>query len=365
MADEKTVYIGLGSNLGDRQKNIRDALKILSDTDGVKVERNSEIIETIPLAGQDQPKYLNTVAEFTTTLTARQLHKKIIDIEIAFGRSRNVKWAPRMMDIDIIFFSDEVINQPSLIVPHPQMHLRTFVLKGICELNSGLEHPAMKVSVSELLSRLNGRDFIPDSNRCQLVCVAGIIGAGKTTLAQKITQLLNCELLLEPYDKNPFLPAVYAGKTELALDSQLFFLTHRVEQLNTGELEKGRIYVTDYIFDKELIYANLQLDKHQLELYLKLYNKLKTEISQPVLVIYLTDTEQNCLERIHKRNRPYEQKIEVSFLQALKNGFDSLFEKWDKSPVIRLESTGLDYRDESIFIQLVNQIKYYIDIKST
>jgi deoxyadenosine/deoxycytidine kinase len=223
----------------------------------------------------------------------------------------------------------------------------------------------LNVTVSELASRLNSSSFVPVSDRPYLVSVAGLIGVGKTTLARKLSSMLDCPLLLEPYDKNPFLPEVYAGNTILALDSQLFFLLHRVEQLNKDFLEREKIYVTDYVFDKELIYANLVLNKLQLELYYKLYNKLHPEVSRPVLVIYLTDSEQNCLERIHRRNRPYEQKIELSFLRALKAGYDKLFDNWDKCPVIRIKAEKLDYKNDSFFNQLINQVKYYIDVKTT
>ena len=362
---KKTVYIGLGSNLGDRQENIENVLKILSETEGIELVRKAEMIETIPLAGQEQPGYLNTVAELKTSLTARELLKKTGDIEASMGRTRKVRWAPRTIDIDLLLFADEIIKRSGLIVPHPQMHLRTFVLKGLCELNGELKHPVMKVSVVELLNRLNGRDFIPREDRPQLVCVAGVIGVGKTTLADKLSKLLNCPLLREPYDKNPFMPDVYAGRKELALDSQLFFLTHRVEQLNQEALKQGRIYVTDYVFDKEIIYALLLLNEQQLELYNKLYDKLKPAVSRPVLVIYLLDSEENCLERIHKRNRPYEQQIEMSFLSGLKAGYDRLFREWDKCPVIRISADKLDYKDENFFNQLINQIKCYINVKST
>ena len=224
MNESKIAYIGIGSNLGDRKKNIDNALKMLTQTDGIQPLRTSDIIETNPLAGVEQPRYLNTVAELTTALSAQNFHKKISGIETALGRTRNVKWSPRTIDLDLLFFGDEIIKETNLVVPHPQMHLRTFVLSGLCQLNPALVHPVMKVDVSTLANRLNNTDFIPDSEVGQLVSIAGLIGSGKTTLANKLSQVLDCPIILEPYDQNPYLPEVYAGKKELALDSQLFFL---------------------------------------------------------------------------------------------------------------------------------------------
>lgn len=365
MTNVKTVYIGLGSNLGDRKQNIDKALEILAQTDNIKLLRVSELIETTPLAGNEQPNYLNTVAEIQTTLSAQQIHSKTLAIEAGLGRTRNVKWSPRTIDLDILFFGDEIINQPSLTIPHPQLHLRSFVLKGLSELNPVLEHPVMKVSVQQLLSRLNGCDFIPDADSPKLISVAGIIGVGKTTLAQRLASLLDGTLLLEPYDKNPFMPDVYAGKTDLALDSQLFFLTHRLEQLAPDALQNHKAFITDYIFDKELIYANRQLNQTQLELYHKIYNSFVSKVSAPVLVIYLTDTAQNCLDRIHRRNRRYEQGIELTFLDALNSDYQQLFSEWKTSPVIRIDASQLDYENDSYFEHLTKQIKCYIDVKAT
>lgn len=364
MQNSVTAYVGLGSNLGDRQKNINDAIKMLTETEGIELLRTSDIIETKPLAEPAQPNYLNNVVEIKTDLSAQVLHEKTLAIEAALGRTRNLKWSPRTIDLDILFFGDQIINQPNLTIPHHQMHLRTFVLKGLSQLNPQLRHPVLNVSVTELLARLNDSDFLPDPGRAKLISIAGIIGVGKTTLANKLAELLNCTLLLEPYDKNPFMPDVYAGKTDFALDSQLFFLTHRIKQLNSDALQKQKTYVTDYIFDKELIYANRQLNKIQLELYNGIYSSLTSKVTTPMLVIYLTDTPENCLERIHKRNRPYEQEIQLTFLDALYNDYQRLFGEWKTSPVIKIKASKLDYDNNSYFEHLTNQINCYTGVQA-
>lgn len=367
-----TAYIGLGSNLGDREKTIKIALEMLAKADNVELVRVSRLVETAPLGDIEQPKYINGVAEIKTSLGATALHKILVDIESSLGRVRLVrhslggkeKWSSRIIDMDLLLFGEEIINSPDLTVPHPQMHLRSFVLKGFCELNGKLPHPVLKESMKKLAGWLSGGDFVLNPNLPQLVNVAGVIGVGKTTLAKKLSNLLGCKLLLEPYDANPFLADVYAGKKELALDSQLFFLTSRIEQLNHNTLTAGQIAVSDYIFYKELIYAGLTLTAEQLKLYKKIYQPSVSKIVEPVLVIYLRDSTQNCLQRIHKRNRPYEQKIKLQFLEALRCGYEQLFGNWKTSPLICLSMSDFNYMDAANIEHLANQIRSYVAVKT-
>jgi 2-amino-4-hydroxy-6-hydroxymethyldihydropteridine diphosphokinase len=354
------AYIGLGSNLGDRKGFIHKALKMLAETKNIEVARVSDLIETAPLGGANQPKYLNAVAQIKTALTAEDLHKILVNIETSLGRTRKEKWSSRTIDLDLLLFGEEIINSPDLTVPHPQVHLRSFVLKGLRELNRELVHPVLKESIDELALRLNGADFVINGEQPQLVSVAGIIGVGKTTLAKKLSNILDCKCILEAYDKNPYLPDVYAGKKELALDSQLFFLTSRVEQLNCNAMDNGQIAISDYVFDKELIYAQRLLNAEQLALYYKIHKQIISDVVSPVLVIYLTDSVQNCLERIHRRNRPYEQKIQPQFLDSLSCGHEKLFADWKKCPVIRLSMSKFDYMQDGNIQYLANQIRSYI-----
>ncbi|MBN1803844.1 MAG: 2-amino-4-hydroxy-6-hydroxymethyldihydropteridine diphosphokinase [Sedimentisphaerales bacterium] len=355
-----TAYIGLGSNLGDRQNNISSALEMLAQVPNIEVIRASEPIETEPLGRLDQPKYLNAVAELQTTLSPDDLLKRLVVIETSLGRKRMEKWSSRTIDLDILLYGADIVVSPHLTIPHSQTHLRSFVLEGLCRLDGNLIHPLLKESANELYRRLNGCDFTFDFGLPQLVSIAGVIGVGKTTLAKKIADRLGCTMLPEPYDTNPYMPDVYAGRKELALDSQLYFLTERVEQLNNNKLEKGNVYISDYIFDKELIYSRQTLNSEQLTLYNKIYRTSNSRITRPVLVIYLTDSPENCLERIHKRNRPYEQKIELRFLKILDAEYKQLFNNWKVCPVIRKKTSDLDYTKVENIENLAEQIKYYI-----
>jgi deoxyguanosine kinase len=351
---EQTAYIGLGSNLGDRKNYIDEALKRINEAENIKLAGVSDVIETIALASTEQPKFLNAVAELKTTLSATDLYKALSVIETELGRTRHGHWWPRTIDLDLLLFGKEIIESPGLTIPHPQMHLRTFVLKGLCQLNGELPHPVMNITFNELNARLNGCDFALDPEKPQLISIAGVIGVGKTTLAKKLANRLDCEVILEPYDKNPFLADVYAGEKKLALDSELFFLTERAKQLNTDRLKSGQICFSDYVFGKEIFYAGHLLDARQLDLFNEIRPQFAGQVAAPVLVIYMRDPPQNCLERIRSRNRPYEQKIELQFLQTLDYDYEQLFKNFKSCPVIRIStSQGADVE----FV--VDQIKYY------
>jgi len=360
MTEPTTAYIAIGSNLGDRHRFIESALNMLAENDDIEVVRAGTVNETEPLAAPDQPKYLNTVAELKTTLTAEGLYSTLVKVETCLGRQRSGKWAPRTVDLDILLFGQDVINLPDLIVPHPQMHIRSFVLSSLCELDSGLLHPVLQESVDELSKRLNGMDFVRDPNRPQLISIAGVVGVGKTTLARYLADALDCEILLEPYDTNPYLADVYAGRKDLALNSQLYFLTTRSEQLSIGELPAGQIVVSDYIFDQDPIYARRWLDSHQFALYEKIYPALAAKVSSPVLVIYMQDTAEQCLQRIRSRNRPYERYIGPHFLESLGSDYERLFADWKACPVIRLSTSEFDCMCESDIEHLADQIRYYV-----
>ncbi|MGA2172434.1 MAG: 2-amino-4-hydroxy-6-hydroxymethyldihydropteridine diphosphokinase [Sedimentisphaerales bacterium] len=355
-----TAYIALGSNLGDRQRFIDDALKMLRKSPGIDVVAATAPADTAPLGGVNQLRYLNAVAELQTNLSAKNLHKRLIEIEDALGRKRSKKWSSRTIDLDLLLFGGDVINTDKLIVPHPQMHLRSFVLNGLCRLNPNLLHPVLNETVSVLAGRLNGCDYVPPTDRPQLISIAGNIGAGKTTLAKKLAAVLSCRAIFEAYDTNPFLPKVYAGDKALALDSQLYFLASRVEQLNPSALDKNQLVITDYVFDKELIYANLLLSKEQLGLYLKIHSQLSSGVAVPALLIHLADSPEKCLQRIHRRNRPYEQRIQPDFLETIDAGYKKLVAGWESSPVITL--TDFDCLNQKDVDRLAVQIGYYLNL---
>jgi len=127
-------YIGVGSNLGDRKKHIEDAIEKLKNIEGVEVKRVSSIYETEPVGGPKQGKYLNGAIEIETGLGPRELLGKLQDIEKKLGRKKTVKNGPRTIDLDILLYGDNKIDEPDLKIPHPNMREREFVMKPIKEI---------------------------------------------------------------------------------------------------------------------------------------------------------------------------------------------------------------------------------------
>jgi 2-amino-4-hydroxy-6-hydroxymethyldihydropteridine diphosphokinase len=129
------ALIGLGSNLGDRLANLTDAIGRLAKTEGVEVTRASRVYETAPV-GPPQPDYLNAVAEIWTSLSARSLMNALLSIEADLGRVRTERWGPRVIDLDLLNYAREEIDEPGLEVPHPRMHERAFVMVPLLELEA-------------------------------------------------------------------------------------------------------------------------------------------------------------------------------------------------------------------------------------
>ena len=150
-----TAYIGVGSNLGDRKKAIDGALKKLCSSSQICFIQSAPVYETDPVGGPAQGRFLNTVWEVETTFEVRELLHFLLEIETDCGRVRNEKNEPRMIDLDLLFFGDEVIQEPGLIVPHPRLHERWFVLKPMWDLRSDLVHPVLKKSICELLDQIH------------------------------------------------------------------------------------------------------------------------------------------------------------------------------------------------------------------
>ncbi len=135
------VFIGLGSNLGDRGQYLSQALSALATSEQTDIAAISSLYESDPLAGKDQPKYLNAVAKILTSLGPHQLLRKIQSIETKFGRERHGHWAPRTLDLDILLFADRVLDDPWLSVPHPGIYMRSFVLLPLQEIAQDLVFP--------------------------------------------------------------------------------------------------------------------------------------------------------------------------------------------------------------------------------
>jgi 2-amino-4-hydroxy-6-hydroxymethyldihydropteridine diphosphokinase len=143
----------LGSNMGDREINLERACNEINDGLGKIIQRSS-VYETEPWGNTEQDCFLNMVVIVNSSMEAEQMMEHIISIEEKLGRVRTKKWEPRIIDIDILFYDDEIISKKNLVVPHPDLHLRKFTLMPLAEVMPAYIHPVLKKSMAELLHEI-------------------------------------------------------------------------------------------------------------------------------------------------------------------------------------------------------------------
>ena len=148
-----TAFVGIGSNLGDRETNLRRAIELLSAEEGIDVVGVSEIRETEPVGPVEQGPFLNGAVQLETSLPPGELLVRLLAVESRLGRVRTERWGPRTIDLDLLLYGDGRIDEPGLSVPHPRLHERRFVLEPLADLDPGLEIPE-RGSVSALLAEL-------------------------------------------------------------------------------------------------------------------------------------------------------------------------------------------------------------------
>ncbi len=176
------------------------------------------------------------------------------------------------------------------------------------------------------------------------VVIEGPIGAGKTSLARLLSEQLQARLVLEVVEENPFLASFYEDPGRYAFSAQTFFLLSRYKQLQ--DLAQGALFfehtVSDYLFDKDFIFASLNLRGDEWALYRELYGQLKPKLPQPDLTVYLRAAPDLLLQRIAKRGRPFEKDIGASYLRALGTAYDDLFEHYG-APLHTVEAAAYDF----------------------
>lgn len=145
------VYLGLGSNLKDKRHNLLKAIKELKQSHETKVIKQSSFYKTQPVGKPDQPDFLNAVVLIETSLKPKPLMRQLLALEKKLGRIRKEKWGPRIIDLDILFYNRVVIRQRNLIIPHPRLHQRRFVLEPLAEIAPNLVHPVLKQTIRDLL----------------------------------------------------------------------------------------------------------------------------------------------------------------------------------------------------------------------
>lgn len=191
------------------------------------------------------------------------------------------------------------------------------------------------------------------------IAIEGVIGAGKTSLARKIKDRLNAELLLEQFDANPFLEKFYSDRSRYAFQTQMFFLINRFkqqEELSQEDLFREYI-VSDYLFEKDRIFAYLNLNSEELKLYESLYPLLARSLRKPDLVVFLQSSGDRLMHNIKKRNRKIERALNRSYIEELSEAYNHFFFRYSSTPLLIVNSTDIDFvNSDDDFEELFKQI---------
>jgi len=207
---------------------------------------------------------------------------------------------------------------------------------------------------------VNGNSEInPDKADIKYIAIEGVIGAGKTTLAKKIKDKLNAELILEQFEANPFLESFYSDRRRYAFQTQMFFLINRYKQQEALSQENlfTDYYVCDYTFEKDRIFAYLNLNGEELKLYESIFPLLARNLRKPDLVVYLQSSVDRLMYNIKKRSRKIEKNLTRSYIEELSEAYNHFFFRYNSTPLLIVNSTDIDFvKSSNDFDELFKQI---------
>lgn len=369
----KTVWLALGSNVGDRAGHLRKALEMLREV-STGMFRVSRIYETEPLGPGVQEKYLNLCVRLTTILNPRQLLEFCKEAEERVGRIPRGRWEPREIDIDILAYEGRVMREADLTLPHPHIPERQFVLVPLAEIDPDTVLPGHRDSVTRLLSHCReaqgpspiteyrllpaGSVSLPDHLR--YVAIEGVIGAGKSTLVKLIGERLNGQTLYEEFENNPFLADFYKDRHRFAFQTQIFFLLSRFRQIQDyfqqQDLFRPQV-ISDYMFAKDKIFATQNLDENEMGLYQRLAGMMERQLPRPDYVVYLQADTKTLMSRIRMRDRDYERNMDEAYIESLNRAYNNYFHYYDASPLLIVNTNHIDFvrRQEDLNL-LIEQI---------
>lgn len=205
----------------------------------------------------------------------------------------------------------------------------------------------------------NSSENININSEVRYIVVEGVIGAGKTSLAKKIAEKLNADLLEEQFETNPFLEKFYDNRKRFAFQTQMFFLVNRFKQQQ--QIEHDTLFtqylISDYLFEKDRIFAYLNLEGEELKLYENIFQQLARNIRKPDLVVFLQSGIDRLMYNIKKRNRKAEKNLTRSYIEELSEAYNHFFFRYSGTPLLIVNSTEIDFvHSENDFNELFKEI---------
>ncbi|PIF32876.1 2-amino-4-hydroxy-6-hydroxymethyldihydropteridine diphosphokinase [Flavobacterium sp. 9] len=373
MKSQHQITLSIGSNQGDRLANITSCIALIHQEVGTVI-RVSRLYET-PAWGFESDAFYNCALVLHSNSSAQKILNQVLKIEKQLGRIRSNQegYQSRIIDIDLITYDDEIIESEKLQIPHPQMQNRNFVLLPMQDLKLNWRHPVSQKSITELVT------ISPDDSVCTIVqdlenplreiplesfnyiAFEGNIGAGKTTLAHKISEDFNAKTVLERFADNPFLPKFYKDQNRYAFPLEMSFLADRYQQLSDDlaqfDLFKDFI-VADYHIFKSLIFAKITLAEDEYRLYRNLFDIIYKEMPKPDLYVYLYQNSERLLENIKKRGRNYEQNISADYLDKINNGYLDYIKSQTDLNVLIIDVSERDFvKKHEDYLFILDEIK--------
>jgi 2-amino-4-hydroxy-6-hydroxymethyldihydropteridine diphosphokinase len=369
---QRTTYLSLGTNQGNKLENLQNAIDLIADKVG-SIQKISSVYKTASW-GFDSDDFFNICLKVTTQHPPEKLMQTLLTIEKDLGRKRKDTnaYIDRNIDIDIMLIDDEIIFSKIVTIPHPKMLERKFVLIPLIEIAPNTIHPVEKKELTICLQNCSDSSDIslidetlkrpiPITEKYNYIAIEGNIGAGKTSLANMISDEFNAKLILERFAENPFLPKFYEDKERFAFPLEMSFLADRYQQLSDdlAQLDLFRNFiVSDYYIFKSLIFAQITLQKDEYILYRKMFDMMYKEITKPDVYVYLYQNTERLLENIKKRGRDYEQNIEAGYLQQIHDGYKSFINTQQDLNILVIDVSELDFVDNiTDYKSIINQIK--------
>ncbi len=374
MSVQKRVFIGLGSNVGDRLSNLQSAVDAIHYEVG-SILKLSSCYET-PAMGFEGDPFLNTCIEVRTSLSAELVLSKLLQIEERLGRKRHDdgKYHARTIDLDILFFEDEIIENELLSVPHPRLEQRLFVLHPMVEISPDFVHPKLKKTIIKLvedctddspISKHQGTLKNPlqtfDFSTYNFIAIEGNIGAGKTSLTHMMAEDFNAKSIFERFADNPFLPKFYEDAERYAFTLEMSFLADRYQQISDdlAQLDLFKDFIiADYDVFKSLIFSKITLPEDEFLLYRKLFYQVYKDFKRPDLYVYLHQNTEKLQQNIKKRGRIYEKNLTSEYLDKIHMGYLEFIKNSPQSKVKIIDISARDFvENRHDYLWLLEQIQ--------
>jgi deoxyguanosine kinase len=373
MNQQHQVILSLGSNQGNRLENIEHCIDLLHQEVGTVVKVSS-LFESDSW-GFSSDSFYNCAVLIHTHKNPQKLLKNILKVEKKLGRVRTESsdYQPRVIDVDMISFDDEIIESESLQIPHKHLQDRLFVLLPMMEVVSDWTHPISQKSISDILkdckdkgncvkiSKLNSPLHKINFDDFNYIAIEGNIGAGKTTLVSKLAEDFNAKTVLERFADNPFLPKFYKDQNRYAFPLEMSFLADRYQQISDDlaqfDLFKDFI-IADYHIFKSLIFAKVTLAEDEYRLYKTLFDIIYKEMPKPDLYVYLYQNTERLLANIKRRGRSYEQEIPAEYLEKINNGYLDYIKTQKDLNVLIVDVSERDFvKNQEDYIFILDEIK--------